>query len=471
MRLFFRILISLSLLVVFLSCQKDPTSTEEKLQVEPFVEEQAAFGFEVNQFVTTSKDIGEMTLSSQVLKDEGLGADDLASLGVLMSQGKTMMNTAAIELSDLSKSNVILTDSIEISEDDKQRGVRSYLSYNSDTGLLRYYEVKYDKFFPWQQKNYDSTEIIFDLNMTFWDDSDDKLKSIVNLQNFRDGFFIKSIESEVVVTTYEENEPVGVELQRDSYYKESRFLQHLSQSVLLNADESGTLREDFNFKDGSTAFHSVTFYSDQTGEFTKQLRNGTTVSGTFDSAEDDMEGSWTETIDFPDGRYIDKILRSADILITVPEKQYEISLAETVIFSSGTERSANIDIAVNEYEGIKTTQIDVKKANGAQGSFTVTESEKVAELVGEWYTWNQYYIEVEAEYYSDGSGRVAYKVYEPPYEEGNDPILEVEYFFSPDASGEGTLVHDGLTYLIKFTGGDKGEIRLGDRRAEFKLFR
>ena len=84
--------------------------------------------------------------------------------------------------------------------------------------------------------------------------------------------------------------------------------------------------EDFEFRDGSSAFHSVTFYPDQTGEFTKQLRNGITVSGTFDSAEDDHEGSWTETIDFPEGRYIDQILRSAEVVITVPDKKYEISI-------------------------------------------------------------------------------------------------------------------------------------------------
>ena len=471
MNIFFRLLISVSLLVVFLSCEKDPTSTEEKLEVEPFVEEQAAFGFEVNQIVATSTEIGEMTLTSQFLEDEGVGVDDLASLKSLMSQGKTLMQNAMIEVGNLQKNHIILTDSIEIYNDNKDRGVRSYLGYNSETGLLRYYEVKYDKFFPWQKKTYDSTEIIFDLNMTFWNDTDDKLNSIHNLQNFESDFFIQSIQSEVIVTAYEENEPVGFELQRDSYYKESRFLQHLSQSVVLMADESGTLRQDFYFKDGTSSFHSVTFYPNETGEFSKQLRNGTKVNGTFDSAENDHVGSWTELIDFPEGRYVDKISRSAGIVITIPDKEYEISLAETITFSSGSEKSATIDIKVTENDGVKTTEIDVLKANGAQGSFTITETEEVSELEGQWYTWNQYFIEIEAEFYSDGSGHILYSVYEPPYEEGNDPILVVDYFFSPDASGEGTLIHNGLTYLIKFTGGEKGIISHGEKEAEFNLFR
>jgi hypothetical protein len=471
MNIIFRLLISMVLVILFISCEKDPTGTEEALDVEPFVEEQAVFGFEVNQIVTTSNEVGKMTLNSQYLEDEGLGAEDLASLGSLMSQGKALMKNAMIEIEGLKKYNTIMNDSISIFKDDKDRGVRHFLNYNSETGLLRYYEVKYDKFFPWQKKQYDSTEIIFNLNMTYWDGSDDKLKSIVNLQEFESNFFIRSIFSEMIVTAYNETEPAGVELQRDSYYSESRFLQHLSQSVVLNVDESGTLREDFEFKDGTSAFHSVTFYPDKPGEFSKQLRDGTTVSGTFDSAEDDLEGSWTEIIDFPEGRYIDRISRMAEVLITDPYIAYTISLSETVVFSSGREESASIDIEVDEVDDVKTIIIDVLKANGAQGTFTITKSEEVSELVGEWYTWNQYYIEIEAQYYADGSGHLIYRVYEPPYQEGNDPVLEAEYFFSPDASGEGSLVHNGLTYLIKFTGGDQGEISHGSKKAQFNIFR
>jgi hypothetical protein len=467
MNLTIRVLLSLSILIILIACEKDPTSTEEKLEVEPFIEEQAAFGFEVNQIVSTGHDVSEMTLNSQFLKENGIGDEAFGSPQGLLSQGSAIMQIA---IKDLQKKNITLEDSISYFEDDPERGVRFFIGYDSETGLARSYEVKYDKFWPWQKLNYDSTEIVFDLNMTYWDGSDDKLKSIINLQNFDSNFFIQSILSEVLVTDYEENEPVGVELQRDSYYKETRFLRHLSQSVVINADETGTLREDFEFRDGSTAFHSVTFYSDQTGEFSKQLRNGITVSGTFDSAEDDLQGSWTETIDFPDGRYIDQIYRAAEVVITVPDKKYEISLDETILFSSGREESSSIDIAIDEGEEVKTTEIDVLKKNGAQGSFTITETEEVAELAGEWYTWDQYFIDIEAQYYDDGSGHIRYSVYELPYEEGNDPILVVEYFFSPDGSGEGTLAHNGLTYLIKFTGGDQGEISQDNKKAQFNLY-
>jgi hypothetical protein len=64
-----------------------------------------------------------------------------------------------------------------------------------------------------------------------------------------------------------------------------------------------------------------------------------------------------------------------------------------------------------------------------------------------------------------------YSVYEPPYEPGNDPILVVEYFFSPDAFGEGSLTYNGLTYIIKFSGGDQGEISQGNKKAQFNLYR
>jgi hypothetical protein len=470
MKLTIRILMSLGILLIFISCEKDPASTEETLEVEPIIEEQAAFGFEVNQIVKTGKEVSDLTLNAQFLKDNGLGTEDLSSPDGLLLQGSTLMQIAATEFQRHQKENSILADSISISVDDTLHGVRYFFSYDNETGLARSYEVKYDKFWPWQKKNYDSTEIVFDFNMTYWNGSDDKLKSIVNIQNFDSNFFIQSILSELIVTDYDEKEPTGVELQRDSYYKDSMFLQHLVQTVDINPDDSGTLREDFEFRDGSSAFHSVTFYPDQTGEFTKQLRNGITVSGTFDSAEDDNEGSWTETIEFPEGRYIDKILRSAEVVITVPDKIYEISLDETVLFSSGREESASIDIEVEEREDVKTTKIDVLKANGAQGSFTISETDEVSELDGQWYTWNQYYIDIAAEFYADGSGHILYNVYEPPYQEGNDPILVVDYYFSPDGSGTGNLVHNGLTYLIKFTGGDQAEISHGDKKAQFNVF-
>ena len=54
---------------------------------------------------------------------------------------------------------------------------------------------------------------------------------------------------------------------------------------MINDDESGTLREDSYFKDRSSSYRTVTFRSDHSGEFAKQLRDGTVVSGTFDSAD------------------------------------------------------------------------------------------------------------------------------------------------------------------------------------------
>jgi hypothetical protein len=43
------------------------------------------------------------------------------------------------------------------------------------------------------------------------------------------------------------------------------------------------------------------------------------VSGTFNSIEDDQKGAFTELIDFPEGRYVDKINKSAIVEITLPD--------------------------------------------------------------------------------------------------------------------------------------------------------
>jgi len=228
------------------------------------------------------------------------------------------------------------------------------------------------------------------------------------------------------------------------------------------------LREDFTFDDGSTAFNSITFYNDYTGVFSKQFRNGTTVSGTFDSAEEDGIGSWTELIDFPAGRYIDEIHRDAQVLIT--ENLFNATFNQQILFSSGRIDSLSINIQIEEVNDVTITVISAEKANGASGTFTITESEDTKQMTGEWTTWDGHFIKSEAEWYEDGSSHLIYMVYAPPYQPGDEPVIVAEYFFSPDGSADGTLTYEAITYLIKLSDNLKGEISHDGKKAEFNLF-
>ena len=195
------------------------------------------------------------------------------------------------------------------------------------------------------------------------------------------------------------------------------------------------------------------------------------ITGTFNDVKDDLNGSFFETIDFPAGRYVDKISKAAEVSITLPDSIFHASLSRAVYFSSGRIDSSHVDIVVQHDNGNKTTALDVTKANGAHGTFLIEENSEMAVLSGQWTTWNEYFIIVTAEYYSDGSGHIHYEVFEPPYQQGNSPVLVVDYYFSPDGSGNGTITHDGNNYQVNFKSLDQAEIILGNKSRTVNLYR
>jgi hypothetical protein len=119
---------------------------------------------------------------------------------------------------------------------------------------------------------------------------------------------------------------------------------------------------------------------------------------------------------------------------------------------------------------VKKTELDIRKANGAFGHILIEEMNDEANLIGEWTTWNEYYITINAEYYFDGSAHIHYEVFAPPYEPGDAPIFVADYYISPDGSGNGTLSHDGELFHIVFDGSDRAEIIQGEKRTTIDLF-
>jgi hypothetical protein len=261
---------------------------------------------------------------------------------------------------------------------------------------------------------------------------------------------VNKIESSVQVTDYSDTEITGAMLVKEAFYNPERFLTYLKQTAELNPDQSGTLREDFTYRDGKTAYNSITFSSDYTGSFTKLRRDGTTISGEFNSVEDDLQGSYSETIDFPDGRYIDKILKSATVSLTMPDSVFKAAYTEVIYFGSGKIDSTAIAIETDEDDGTKTTKLQVHEPNGAHGSIEIIETDEESNLSGEWTTWNDYFITISAEFYYDGSAHLHYEVFEPPYNTGDQPIIVADYYISPDQSGTGTLSYNGNSYDLIF---------------------
>jgi hypothetical protein len=186
--------------------------------------------------------------------------------------------------------------------------------------------------------------------------------------------------------------------------------------------------------------------------------------------EDDLQGWYNATIDFPDGRYLDKIVKSAAVALTLPDSIFTAQFSEQIFFSSGRIDTIQISLQSQKIDNIRFTTLEVQKANGAHGSFTIQQTEEVANLTGTWTTWNSYYIIIDAEYYSDGSAHIHYEVYEPPYNEGDDPILIADYDISPDGSGEGTITYKDEVYQITFDGSTDAELSKGGKKARINLY-
>ena len=187
--------------------------------------------------------------------------------------------------------------------------------------------------------------------------------------------------------------------------------------------------------------------------------------------EDDLHGAWTELVQFPSGRYIDKIEREAEAEILLPDSTFLASLFEAIYFSSGRVDSSSMDITVTVTDGIKTTVLDITRKNGANGTFTIVENPEQTDIDATWTTWDGHYIVLSAEIYIDGSGHVHYEVWSSfaSYNNGDDPILVVDYYFSPDNEGNGTLSYEDKSYEITADDTGRGTISRNGKSKQFNL--
>lgn len=463
-QLFFVLILSTLLLV---SCE-NILNEEDTLELDSVVEEQAAFGWEVGRMVSSSSEIAGLTQNSMYMDEE---APEIPGVASLKNKAERLAREYKANLPATMPLMKVTGDSLLYFEEKfvGERGTRSAFYYDFETGKGRVYEVVF-QFASWRNIQYDSSEIKADLNFTLDNPFDDVLESFYNIQLFKDTHFVQRIESVVEITDYIDSEVRGVKAVKDAYYHPDRFLTHLKQTVELKVDESGTLREDFTYRDDKTAYNSVTFKSDNTGSFTKKRRDETLIYGEFDSVEDDLHGYYSETIDFPAGRFVDKIMKSAEVSLTLPDSVFNADFREYVHFNSGRVDTSTVAIQVDELGGVKTTILNIRKPNGGNGQLEIVETESETALNGQWTTWNDYYIIVTAEYYFDGSAHIHYEVYAPPYTEGDNPIVVADYYISPDQSGTGNLSHNGNSYDLNFEESGQATISLDGQSKTINMF-
>jgi hypothetical protein len=446
-------IVTASILLFFtFSCKNNSTSTKtpDALEMDAVVTENAGLGWQINEVISTGRDIFLMTGGPEADAPNELSG--LPSARKLKARAMALYNNNKVHLESVESSPILLKPMDEILLfffEDSIKGEKLGAFHDEETGITRIYAVKY-KFPVRKMLTYDSIEIKIDTRLTE-DDSDDLLTNFSSLQLYKEDHFLQKVVGNIDFTDFVGNEATGLELTSTSTYHQRMKLEMLVQFIDINPDDSATIREDFTFDDGKTAYNSITFYANNTGEYEKKLRDDTVISGTFNALEDDLQGSLTQLIDLPAGRYIDKIMKSAQVSITLPDSILNAIYEEIVYFKSGDIDSAHIGIQVQEDGDGIIANFDVKKKNNAHGSFEYMESEDgSATLTGDWTTWNDYYILLEAEYFVEGSTHMHYEVFAPPYSPGDDPVLVVDYDILTGGSGEGTITYLGELYHIVF---------------------
>ncbi len=455
--------------MLIFGCEKQPAGPEETSELNQTVEALAPIGWTTNQIVTNTSEIGEVTSIASRVK--GDGSTSLPGLGAIGKQASTMLHKAEFPERISHRLAKSAGDTLFFFVDDSIAGVRKALYYNSETGLARYYEVKY-KFADWQQMQYDSTEIRADLNFTLDNDGDDKLIAWHQTQQFRSSFFIQSIVQQLTVTDFAGQEVVGAHLEKETRYQPDRFLLMMKQIIDLLPDQSGTLREEFSYNDGKFAYKTVTFRPDNTGEFEEMRRDGTRISGRFDSVEDDGEGYWEETTDFPDGRFVDQIFKSAQLSFDNSNASLTTRYTETITYTTGKSVTDSALVIAREENSTRYTTIHYYKHNGEHGTLDITEADSNSTLDGHWSTADGFYVVIHAEYYADNSGHVHFEVFasETAYQNGDAPLIVADYYFSPDGSGNGTLTHNGRNFDITFDDSGNGNISTDGQTKQIRLY-
>ncbi len=254
------------------SCSENSGGSEtEELEVSEEVQEQAAFGYQVNEIVGTGDEVSSLTNPQDV--DDGDIDIPLETARALSEKANSLTKEAQSRMIDLPRLFKASGEILLFEERDTvgTKIIWAAMYYDADLGLVRY-QVVTSNTNPDRRIQHDSSSIrieINDINTA----SDDRLLSLYNYRRFASRFIVQAITDELIASAWDtEGEVTGFTASSTSTYHEDRNLQKIISTIVLNPDESGTITQTFYFDDGETRSHSVTFNGDGTGSFERNFR-------------------------------------------------------------------------------------------------------------------------------------------------------------------------------------------------------
>ncbi|KAA3659784.1 MAG: hypothetical protein DWQ10_08155 [Calditrichaeota bacterium] len=440
-------------LTAFFACEKvptDPTQVEDNQTLEKATEQNVAL------FNTLSSISQIENMMSGPAANIEIGEVDVTNPQTAKAFSEVTKSSALAQLrNDLLKNGGArtLSDSL-IWEVTVQRPVLGYTErtrvyYDYATGKAIVENVKFD----YRDRHWlelDSARVYADLAGTLEDDTDDIIESLYELKQYKAGHFIQKEISSVEIDPYTPGmDPTSARATSETFYPSDRFISKKTEQASFD-NGNGSLSKDIDYSDGTKSHEQITFNSDGTGTFDEQRRFGITISGTFDSAEEDGYGSFTKLTTFPDGGLFQFVYETGEFSMSMQDSTLHGAYEKEVKLQNGTVLSESITIDESYVNGYKKTVVAVTKNDGSFGTVMIQENDGGSHVSGVWTEADGIYILSEADYYPDGSARVEFKVYasEDAYNNGDAPIASGLYNFNPDSSGTGTATDANGTYDI-----------------------
>ena len=243
-------------------------------------------------------------------------------------------------------------------------------------------------------------------------------------------------------------EPCGGEALQDVHYPSDWWLSHLTRSADIDCDDSGTLTETMEFRNGTSYTRTITWDGLGAATVTENRADGTVVVGSFNESN----GAYSLVTTYPAGH--DPVSR--DRHGTALEGSVEAW--EIVTWQDGHDDETYFS-AVESGDETNATGYRIDGADREDFSLT---HDTAGNASGEWERNDGATGEFEVEMLEGGGSRLAFAASDPAAD--GSPSITGEIFYAPDGSGTGTvtITQYGITVTYTVTFGPDGTGRLED---------
>lgn len=449
------ILVALGL-ILMIGCSKSSNSSQTS-QLDQNLENISKTAYATIDLIASTIDGNEMITSGENFNlggaDVPIPPNEMKEVFQKLEFGRELEKKHIFELQGFQKVDSL----IFYQEFGDSSGNSGYIKilYDSDTDLLKLFYVVLST--P-SSSIIARDSILFEIkaNYTIYDNSDDLMKGLHEVTEFRDVVIVQQKTVDVVVNQYNaNNEPIDISYHEVDDYSELSFLLKRTANgsiVVQTPDTTLSLGERYDFRNGEYVEKTVSFSTNGTGSYTETRSNGLSAEGTIDILEDDGHGELHYTLTFPEGSSIKSISRDAIVDLDQNTGEVTETFKHLYVFADNSVDSAVVTIHSLDYFNSGT--VTFSNSKGESGELAFGNTDEYTYLNGWVIDAEQHYILLDIKEYADRTQDIHITVYESQsaYNSGADPIYEIHLIVTPDGSGEGEMTTPDGSYQVKLKG-------------------